>query len=48
MPNIHNKILSKPIVQKNFIEEILINNHKYTIHTDNRTKSYVLMFTTTK
>lgn len=39
MPNIHNKILSKPIVQKNFIEEILINNHKYTIHTDNRTKS---------
>ena len=33
-----NKI-GKPIVQKNFQENILINNHSYKIYTDNRTKS---------
>ena len=34
-----NKIIGKPIVQKNFTESILINGHKYTIYTDNRAKS---------
>lgn len=34
-----NLFLGKPIVKKNFIENILINGHNYQIHTDNRTKS---------
>nr|QBK88382.1 MAG: methyltransferase [Mimivirus LCMiAC01] len=35
---IKNKSISKPIVQKSFTENILINGHNYIIHTDNRTK----------
>lgn len=36
---LHNKSIGKPIVKKNYKENININGHVYSIYTDNRTKS---------